>query len=59
MYFYSGLTNYGPLECQKLQIRENSYRIKSENETPNKKVLSRQQKVEKDSEDTMSSCKLF
>jgi len=38
---------------------ENSYRIKSENETPNKQVFSRWQKAEKDAEDTMSSGKLF
>jgi len=33
--------------------------IKLETETLNKKVLSKQQKVERDEEDTMSSGKLF
>jgi len=35
------------------------YRIKSENETLDKKVFSRWQKVERDAEDIMSSGKLF
>jgi len=46
-------------ECHKLQPRKNSYRIKSENETLNKKVFSRRQKVERNAEDTTSFGKLF
>jgi len=62
--FYSGVNNnwllLGPLECQSYkQTRENSYRIRSENETLNKKVLSKRQKLEKDALGMMLSGKLL
>jgi len=38
---------------------QSSYRFKSENETLNKKVSSRRQKVERDAEDTMSKAYVF
>jgi len=44
---------------QSYKTSKNSYRIKSENETVHKKVLSKRQKVERDAEDMMSSGKWF